>query len=105
MAFVRVRGEDGRSVVLPAGSVLPGWAVGQVSNAAAYVEDVDPDLEPVDSGPVDVEAGPVDYAAMTVLDLRAEIRHRNQDRDEDDLIPDEGKKADLIAALETDDGN
>lgn len=104
MAYVRVRGEDGRSVVLPAGSVLPGWAVGQVSNAAAYVEEnpapsTNPDQ---DSEP---EAGPADYAAMTVLDLRAEIKRRNQDRDEDDLIPDEGKKVDLIAALETDDGN
>ena len=40
---------------------------------------------------------------MKVADLRALIEDRNDGRDEDDLIPDDGNKADLIAALEADD--
>ena len=40
---------------------------------------------------------------MKVADLRALIADRNEGRDESDLIPDDGNKADLIAALEADD--
>lgn len=46
---------------------------------------------------------PNSYAAMRVADLKAEIDKRNQDREEADLLPAEGKKADLIAVLEADD--
>lgn len=44
-----------------------------------------------------------DYARMTVARLRAEIERRNAGRDEDDRLPADGKKADLVAALEADD--
>lgn len=43
------------------------------------------------------------YEAMKVADLRAEIERRNTGRDEADRLPDDGRKADLIAVLETDD--
>ena len=52
---------------------------------------------------VDVE-GDGSYQDRTVSDLRAEIDTRNEDRDDEDLIvPDGTKKADLVAALEADD--
>lgn len=43
------------------------------------------------------------YADMKVADLRAEIERRNTGRDEADRLPDDGRKADLIAVLEADD--
>ncbi|HET8627740.1 MAG TPA: SAP domain-containing protein [Thermomicrobiales bacterium] len=43
------------------------------------------------------------YADMKVADLRAEIERRNEGRDEADRLPDDGRKADLIAVLEADD--
>ena len=77
-----------------------------VSNATASAElpsgDVDTIVEPE---PVEFtdEPDPRDYEAMTVVALKAEIRSRNEGRDDDDLIPADGNKADLIAALEADD--
>lgn len=43
------------------------------------------------------------YSSFTVDDLKAEIASRNEGREEADLIPAEGRKADLVAALEADD--
>lgn len=43
------------------------------------------------------------YAARTVADLRAEIERRNEGRDEAGLLSAEGRKADLVAALQADD--
>jgi hypothetical protein len=43
------------------------------------------------------------YDGMKVADLQAEIDKRNEGREEADLIPSDGKKADLIAALSADD--
>jgi hypothetical protein len=43
------------------------------------------------------------YDSHTVADLKAEIERRNADRPEEDLIPAQGNKPDLIAALEADD--
>lgn len=43
------------------------------------------------------------YSTQKVDDLRAEIDRRNQGRDEADALSTEGKKADLVAALEADD--
>ena len=39
----------------------------------------------------------------TVAELKDEIARRNQGRDEDDQIPTQGNKPDLIAAIEADD--
>ena len=39
----------------------------------------------------------------TVAELRAEIERRNEGRDEADLLPIDGKKADLLAVIEADD--
>lgn len=53
---------------------------------------------------VDDAANGVDgYSAMKVADLKAEIERRNEGRDEADRLPDDGRKADLIAVLEADD--
>ena len=70
--------------------------------AALPSGDVDAVVEPE---PVEFtdEPDPRDYEAMTVVALKAEIRSRNEGRDDDDLIPADGNKADLIAALEADD--
>ncbi|MGW3888895.1 SAP domain-containing protein [Micromonospora chokoriensis] len=43
------------------------------------------------------------YEGMKVADLKAEIDRRNEGRDEADRVSSEGKKADLVAALEADD--
>ena len=43
------------------------------------------------------------YSSFKVDDLKAEIARRNEGREEADLLSDEGKKADLVAALEADD--
>jgi hypothetical protein len=51
----------------------------------------------------DAANGADGYSAMKVADLRAEIARRNKDRHEADCLPDDGRKADLIAALEADD--
>ena len=40
---------------------------------------------------------------QTVAELRAEIKRRNEGRDEADLLPTDGKKADLISVIEADD--
>ena len=70
--------------------------------AALPSGDVDTIVEPE---PVEFtdEPDPRDYEAMTVVALKAEIKSRNEGRDDDDLIPADGNKADLIAALEADD--
>lgn len=43
------------------------------------------------------------YAGNTVPELRDEIDRRNEGRDEADLIPSDGRKAVLVAALDADD--
>src|SRR5690606_3664860 len=48
-------------------------------------------------------SGGSDYWRMKLADLRAEIQRRNGGRDAADLLPVEGRKADLVAALEADD--
>lgn len=63
------------------------------------------------AGRLDSEWAPVDadaesgsgYGDQKVADLKAEIAQRNEGREEADLIPGDGNKADLIAALEADD--
>lgn len=45
------------------------------------------------------------YASMKVDELKAEIDSRNQGRDEADRLSAEGKKADLVAALDADDAS
>lgn len=44
------------------------------------------------------------YDEMKVADLRSEIESRNAGRDESARVPAEGTKADLVAALQADDG-
>ena len=43
------------------------------------------------------------YQSMRVAELRAEIDRRNEGRDEADLLSADGRKPDLVAALEADD--
>lgn len=47
--------------------------------------------------------GEVDYNDLKVAELDEEIAKRNEGRAEEDLIPDDGNKADKVAALEADD--
>lgn len=118
---VRVAGPQGAQHVLAPGDEVPDWAVDQITNPAAF-EDVDTDLVEVPGDAVTVEAasqvegeggqafteaahaaGAPDYTTMTVTELRDLIAARNEVRDDDDRIPDTGKKADLVAALTADD--
>ncbi|GAA5143310.1 hypothetical protein GCM10023340_08460 [Nocardioides marinquilinus] len=46
---------------------------------------------------------PSPYAGLKVDELRAEIDKRNDGREDDALIPTDGNKPDLVAALEADD--
>lgn len=48
-------------------------------------------------------SGSEGYDALTVDDLKDDIRSRNEGRDEDDRLPLTGTKAELVAALEADD--
>lgn len=84
--------DTGEVVVLNAGEDVPEWAVSQVGSHLTS-DEVDDNVE--DGG----------YESMTVADLRAEIESRNEGREEEDLIPSDGKKADLVAALAADDDN
>lgn len=92
-------------MVLAAGEELPGWAAGQVTNPAAFVEDEPEGDDPADSsgepsgdesttgaetGPEEV--GETDYSAMRVADLRAIA-------DERGLAVEGTTKADYVAAL------
>lgn len=70
-------------------------------------EEVDPEeLDDTDSED-DSEDHPrysrEDYESWTRADLMAEIRDRNLERSEEDEIPSDGKKADLVEALVADD--
>lgn len=44
------------------------------------------------------------YESKTVAALRAEIKARNEGRDDESRVSADGNKADLIAALDADDG-
>lgn len=56
--------------------------------------------DPPSTSPVDVlEAS---YEGLTVSELKTNIALRNEGRAESDLIPTDGLKADLVAALEAD---
>lgn len=83
--------DTGSPVHLAAGMAVPEWASGLVGEHLLEADD--------ESGDGD-QGG---YGSMTVSELKAEIAARNEGRDEADLVPDEGKKADLVAALEADD--
>lgn len=84
--------DTGEVVVLNAGEDVPEWAVSQVGGHLTSDE-------------VDDNGGEGVYESMTVADLRAEIESRNEGREEENLIPSDGKKADLVAALAADDDN
>ena len=107
--------DTGAAVRFVPGDTLPGWAEKAIPNAKAWtdddgavtgvVENADGETEeavPGDPVPADDDAH-ADYRGMKVADLRALIADRNEGRDEADLIPDDGTKADLVAALEADD--
>ena len=49
------------------------------------------------------QPAPIGYEAMTVVDLKAEIKNRNEGREAEARIPGDGNKAELVAALEADD--
>lgn len=77
-------------------SRLRNVVTGVVVNVNDHVaERLDSDWQPADA--------PTGYARMKVAELRAEIERRNEGRDEADLLPSDGKKADLAAALQADD--
>ena len=80
--------QTGEVTFIEAGSDAPEWAADMLDEHA-----------------VDDSGGEGGYESMTVADLRAEIESRNEGREEVDLIPSDGKKADLVAALDADDDN
>lgn len=112
-ATVRVESPQGEHVLLTPGDEVPDWATGQVTNEDALApEDTTGVVADGDSAAVvtvtgdpvaATSDGAVDYEAMTVAALRDLIQERNKGRDEADLIPTEGRKGDLVEALEADD--
>lgn len=97
--YVRVRYENGAEKSVPARrakilglTVIDGPALGNDGRPLAMTR-----------AALD-EAPDTAYAGQKVAELKAEIERRNEGRDEADLIPSDGKKADLVAALEADDG-
>lgn len=70
----------GQQVPLLAGRIVPAWAEPLLS-------------EPSAPG----------YGDMTVEELRDEIHHRNEGRDDEQHLSAQGRKADLIHTLEADD--
>lgn len=84
--------KTGAVTVVNAGEEAPGWAESQIGDH----------LKGEGSTSKDEATG---HAALKVSELREEIERRNEGREEVDWIPSDGNKADLVAALEADDGN
>ena len=97
---VRVTDEGGRHIVIAAGDDVPAWALNQIVNPKAWGGDA-PEAKTTDAGEDPAAEG---YESKTVADLRAEIKARNEGRDDESRVSGDGNKADLIAALEADDG-
>ena len=97
---VRVTDEGGRHVVIAAGDEVPAWASKQIVNPKAWDGDA-PEAKTIDAGEDPASEG---YESKTVADLRVEINARNETRDDESRVSGDGNKADLIAALEADDG-
>ena len=76
------------------GDKIPAEVAKRITNEKAWG---------VPSGSSDDSSGDGSYSDLKVVDLKAEIESRNEGRDEDALISLDGVKADLVAALETDD--
>jgi len=55
-----------------------------------------------DWAPVGDSPAPEGYEAMTIEQLKDEIRGRNEGRDSDERLPLTGSKAELVAILEAD---
>ena len=97
---VRVTDEGGRHVVIAAGDDVPAWASKPIVNPKAWGGDA-PEAEMTNA---DGEPAAEGYESKTVAELRAEIKARNEGRDDESRVSADGNKADLIAALEADDG-
>ena len=98
--FVHVTAPDGGAAVFGPDDELPAWASKAITNEKAWTGDVAGAGEGADAAEEPAERS---YDDMRVAELRALIGERNEGRDEGDLIPDDGVKADLVAALEADD--
>ena len=98
---VRVTDDGGRHVVIAAGDDVPAWASKQIVNPKAWDGDDAPEAKTIDAGEDPASEG---YESKTVAELRAEIKARNEGRDDESRVSGDGNKADLIAALEADDG-
>lgn len=97
---VTVTDAEGRQVLLRPGDEAPGWTEGLITNPKVWAEE---ETTGADEAVPATDAAVPDYSAMKVADLRDLIADRNEGRAESDLIPDDGTKADLVAALEADD--
>ena len=107
--FVHVTAPDGGAVVFGPDDELPAWASKAITNEKAWAGDVAGagegagDVAGAGEGGSAEEHAERSYDDMRVADLKALIGERNEGRGEADLIPDDGVKADLVAALEADD--
>lgn len=96
---VHVVNPKGEPVVLKPGEDVPAWAEKAITNPKVWADG--PKVDKSDGG----QGAEVSiYADLKGPDLKAEIKRRNEDRDDDAKItPASNKNADLIAALEADD--
>lgn len=87
-------------------ALLASGTVGKVEDgdyAGGHPSDLPLDYVAPGFTPGDGVVG-VDYKSLKVGELEAEVKRRNEGRDEEKLIkPDSGKKDDLVSALELDD--
>lgn len=91
----------------PAGGHAKGDTITVTDGAAEHLVEVAGFAEYTDDtteASASDDADTTDYASLKVDELNDLIDTRNETRDEDDwIIPDGAKKADLVAALEADD--
>ena len=97
---VRVTDEGGRHIVIAAGDDVPAWASKQIVNPKAWDGDA-PEAKKTDA---DGEPAAEGYESKTVAALVAGLDLGAQGRDDESRVSGDGNKADLIAALEADDG-
>lgn len=88
-SYVHVVDAGGKSHVFGPSDDVPAWAAKVIDNESVWAEKPATDME--------------GYSSLKLDELRAEIAKRNEGRNEADLIPPAGTKADLVAALEADD--
>lgn len=102
--------ETGAAATFGPDDDLPSWAEQAITNPKAWSDtdeavalEESAQFEHPDSEPDPGAGRSGDYESQTVAELRAEVKARNEGRDDADRVSGDGNKADLVAALVADD--